>query len=81
MFGNDSSWPMPLIRMGFRKTRFKENLLWVKHAFRERERPTHMALYDLAQKKILREVDLEQHGMNVVFGMYPAAEAARGGNS
>ena len=63
-----------------RKTRFKENLLWVKHAFRERERPTHMALYDLSQKKILSEVDLEQHGMNVVFGMYPAAELAERGN-
>ena len=57
-----------------RKTRFKENLLWVKHAFRDRERPTHMALYDLAEKKLLQEIDLEKFGMNVVFGMYPAQE-------
>lgn len=55
-----------------RKTALKENILWVKHAFRETEAPTHLALYDLAAKRCLKEIDLEQYGMNVVFGMHPA---------
>lgn len=63
-----------LMWVGFtrvRKTAFKENLLWVKHRFRETENPTHLALYDLVAGKRLREIDLEQYGMNVVFGIYP----------
>lgn len=56
-----------------RKTAFKENILWIKHAFRETEQPTHLALYDLATGKCLQEIDLERHGMNVIFGIYPAA--------
>ena len=66
--GEDKVW------IGFtrvRKTALKENLLRVRHAFRETERPTHLALYDLAARRCLKEIDLEQHGMNVVFGMYP----------
>jgi len=53
-----------------RKTQFQENVLWIKHRFREREKPTHIALYDLAKKCCLRELDLEPYGMNVVFGIY-----------
>jgi hypothetical protein len=55
-----------------RKTRFQENLLWIKHGFRELDRPTHIALYDLAAKRCLREINLEPYGLNVVFGIYPA---------
>lgn len=58
-----------------RKTQFKENLLWIKHAFRETEKPTHIACYDLARKQRLQEFDLEQHGMNVVFGIYHVVPA------
>jgi hypothetical protein len=53
-----------------RKTKFKENVLWIKHAFREVERSTHIALYDIAERKCLQEIDLEQYGMNVIFGIY-----------
>jgi hypothetical protein len=56
-----------------RKTRFKENVLWVKHVFREIEMPTHIALYDLTARKCLQEIDLEKLGLNVVFGALPAA--------
>ncbi len=55
-----------------RKTRFQENVLWIKHRFRQKEKPTHIALYDLAAKRCLREIDLEPDGLSVVFGIYPA---------
>jgi len=55
-----------------RKTRFTENVMWVKHAFREKERPTHIALYDIEEKRCLQEINLEGFGMNMIFGIYPA---------
>jgi hypothetical protein len=64
-----------LVWVGFtrvRKTKFKENINWVKHAFRATEKPTHIALYDLAARKRLQEVDLEPYGMNLIFGIFPA---------
>jgi hypothetical protein len=57
-----------------RKTKFAENVLWIKHAFKERARPTHVALYDIVDGTCLREIELERHGMNVIFGIYPAEE-------
>jgi hypothetical protein len=57
-----------------RKTKFKENVLWIKHGFRETGKPTHIALYDLAAKRCLQEIDLDQYGLNVLFGIYPAEE-------
>lgn len=55
-----------------RDTTFKENINWVKHVFRESEMPTHIALYDISKKKCLTEIDLELHGLNIVFSMFPA---------
>lgn len=57
-----------------RKTKFHENLLWVKRRFKEgmAERPTRIALYDLVKRCCLHEIDLEQHGLNVVFGIFQA---------
>ena len=60
-----------------RKTKLTENVLWIKHAFKEKESPTHIALYDIVEKKCLQEIDIERHGMNVIFGIYPA-EIQRG---
>jgi hypothetical protein len=57
-----------------RKTKFTENVLWVKHAFKDRERATHIALYDIVEGVCLQEIDLEDYGMNVIFGIYPAVE-------
>ena len=59
-----------------RKTRIHENILWVKRVFKEGmiEKPTHISLYDLAERKRLRELDLEAHGMNIVFSIFPAKE-------
>jgi hypothetical protein len=55
-----------------RKTRFKEHINWVKHVFREVDKPTHMTLYDIEARKVLNEINLEAHGLNVVFSMIPA---------
>ena len=58
-----------------RKTNLRENVLWVRNIFREgmTEKPTHLALYDIVEKKCLREFDLEAHGMNVIFSIFPTA--------
>jgi hypothetical protein len=56
-----------------RKTKFTENVMWIKHAFKEKERPTHIALYDIVDKVCLQEIDVENFGVNVIFGIYPAA--------
>jgi hypothetical protein len=57
-----------------RKTKFHENVLWVKRRFKEGmgERPTRIALYDLVKRRCLQEIDLEQHGFNIVFGIFQA---------
>jgi hypothetical protein len=60
-----------------RKTKFKENVLWIKHAFRDTERSTHIALYDIVDRKCLQEIDLEQYGMSVIFGIYNAESVPR----
>lgn len=54
-----------------RRTRFRENLFWLNHKLRNRmlRKPTHIALYDISAGICLREFDLEQHGMNVVFSI------------
>jgi hypothetical protein len=55
-----------------RKTKFVENINWVKHTFQDVEMPTHIALYDIAAKRCLRVIDLEKHGLNLVFSILPA---------
>ena len=57
-----------------RKTKFKENVLWVKQVFRDGmlEAPTHIALYDIVDRRCLQEIELERHDFNVVFSMFEA---------
>ena len=57
-----------------RKTQLHENVLWVRKLLRDgvTERPSHITLYDLVDRKPLREINLETHGMNVVFSIFPA---------
>jgi hypothetical protein len=57
-----------------RKTQFHENILWVKNVFRDGmcEKPTHIALYDIENARCLNEFDLEAHGMNILFSIFPA---------
>jgi hypothetical protein len=58
-----------------RKTEFRENILWVRNVFQPgmSEKPTHIALYDLVEERCLEEFDLEAHGMNIIFSIFPAA--------
>jgi hypothetical protein len=55
-----------------RKTKFKENINWIKHVFHETQKPTHIALYDISARKLLHEIDLEKYGVNVIFSIFPA---------
>lgn len=55
-----------------RKTKFREKVNWVKHVFHDMESPTHIALYDINSKKLLRNIDLEGYGLNVLFSIFPA---------
>jgi hypothetical protein len=59
-----------------RKTQFQENVLWVKHLFHDGMvvKPTHIALYDILEKRCLREVELESIGVNIVFSIFEAPE-------
>jgi hypothetical protein len=56
-----------------RKTWQQENVRWVKSVLREgmQARPTHIALYDLVEKRLIREFDLEELGMHVLFSILP----------
>jgi hypothetical protein len=57
-----------------RKTKFNENILWVKNVFHEGmgEKPTHIALYDIVDRQCLAEIDIEPFGLNVIFSILPA---------
>jgi len=57
-----------------RKTKFQENVRWLKQTFREGTiaKPTHIALFDVQENKCLQEIDLERHGINAVYGILPA---------
>lgn len=57
-----------------RPTKFVENVAWIKNAGHERHKPTHLALYDLARRKCEQEIELEPHGLGVVFSVLPAPE-------
>jgi hypothetical protein len=56
-----------------RKTNFRENVLWVRNLLRDgmAESPTHIALYDIVEHRCLQEIDLEAHGMNIIFSIFP----------
>lgn len=56
-----------------RPTKLKENVSWIKNGFRQRRMPTHIALYDLAKRERIREIDLEPLGMHTVFSVISAA--------
>jgi hypothetical protein len=54
-----------------RSTKFKEHLLWIRHGFRQVETPTHLALYDISNRRCLQEINLEEYGMGTVFSIHP----------
>jgi hypothetical protein len=61
-----------------RKTKFMENVNWVKHAGKGAGRPARIALYDIVAKECVKEIDVEQYGLNVVFNMLPVPRPLAG---
>jgi hypothetical protein len=57
-----------------RPTKFVENVSWVKNG-PSRHRPSHVALYDLERKTCEQEIELEPHGIGVIFSLLPVPEA------
>jgi len=55
----------------FRHTKFAEKVAWVRHGLQDIHKPTHLALYDLAARKCLQEINLEKYGMNAIFSILP----------
>ena len=64
-----------LVWVGFtrvRKTMIMDNLIWVKKGFREVDAPTRVALYDIKKRCCLKEINLEEHRINILFSIQPA---------
>jgi hypothetical protein len=63
--------------VGFSRIRFttlRKNLDWVRRGFRHIDRqppaPTRVAYYDIYQRKLLREIEVEEQGMNTIFSIH-----------
>jgi len=56
-----------------RKTKFIQNLLWARGIFRDgmQEKPSHLALYDISRLECIQEFNMEAHGLNVIFSIFP----------
>jgi hypothetical protein len=64
-----------LVCVGFtriRKTVVMQTANWIKHGFREVDAPTHVAIFDLAERQCLKAIDLEPCGINILFGILDA---------
>jgi hypothetical protein len=55
-----------------RPTQFRENVSWVARRFR-RDKPTHIACYDLEKRTCLLEIDLEPARLSALYSILPAA--------
>lgn len=62
-----------------RPTKFVENVAWIR-GYGDRHKPSHVALYDLEHKTCAREIELEPHGIGVIFSLLrvPAGAADQG---
>jgi hypothetical protein len=56
-----------------RPTKLRENLAWVMRGFRQ-VLPTRVACYDLVRRRCVAEIDLQAHGLNAVFSIFPGYE-------
>lgn len=54
-----------------RPTKFIENVSWIKNGNSHRHRPSHVALYDLERKRRELDIELEPHGIGVIFSLLP----------
>lgn len=55
-----------------RPTKFVENVAWIRNGF-SKHKPSHIALYDLENNKCEQEIELEPHGIGVVFSLLSLA--------
>jgi hypothetical protein len=53
-----------------RPTKFVENVAWIRNGV-SKHKPSHIALYDLKLGKCEKEIELEPHGIGVVFSLLP----------
>lgn len=53
-----------------RPTAIRENVAWVKGGFRK-GLATHVARYDLENRRLIRRIDVEGHDLNAVFSILP----------
>jgi hypothetical protein len=56
-----------------RPTKLRQNIGWVARGFK-RDSATHIALYDLGRRELVKEIELESHGLSAVFSILPAPE-------
>lgn len=63
-----------------RPTKFHNNLLWLKKQLKneayEQSKTTRIAHYDLKNRKVLWEMDLEPYGLNAIFSVLPAPHSS-----
>jgi hypothetical protein len=59
-----------------RPTKFIENVAWIKNGGTDLHKPSHLALYDLELGRCEQEIDLEPHGIGVVFSILPVPSSA-----
>lgn len=70
LFEHDRVW------VGFtriRPTKFREAVSWVRQGF-NRVLPSHISCYDREFKNRIAEIDVEAHGLNAVFSIFPDPE-------
>jgi hypothetical protein len=70
LMGDDGVW------IGFsrlRSTRLRENVKWVIQGCRT-VLPTRIARYDLTRQRCVAQIDLEDYGLNAVYGVFPAPD-------
>ena len=63
----------PLAWVGFsriRPTKFREAVGWVRTGFKQ-SLQTHIACYDLVERRCIQEIELEGHALNAVFSILP----------
>jgi hypothetical protein len=59
-----------------RQTKWRENIRWIKRRFGvpAGQRPTHIGLYDLKNRRICWQMDLQEKGLDLVFSMHTFEE-------
>ena len=58
-----------------RETRWKEKVKWIKHLALGFPRPTSLGLFDIVERRLLQEINLEPLGMHAIFAPLPAPAA------